>query len=98
MTQSFRDRTAWQAHQIRNWTDRLEAGHHVGRCVRKKRVGIEEVGAAEHVKQHRARRRELGARPGADFGKLVLVEIAESGIEVAGVLLPGRILRQRGER
>ena len=26
------------------------------------------------------------------FGQLVLVEIAESGIEIAGVLLPGRIL------
>src|SRR5262249_21327607 len=96
MTQCSRDRTAWQAHQIRNWADRLAAGHHVGRCGRKKRVSIEEVGPAEHVKQHRARRRELGARPGADFGELVLVEIAENGIEVAGGLLPGRILGQRG--
>src|SRR6476660_1977448 len=98
MTQCFRDRTAWQAHQIRNWADWLEASHHVGRCVRKKRVGIEEVGPAEHVKQYRARRRELGARPGADFGELVLVKIAESGIEVAGMLLPSRVLGQRGER
>jgi hypothetical protein len=31
--------------------------------------------------------------PKLDFGELVLVEIAESGIEVAGVLLSGRILR-----
>ena len=44
------------------------------------------------VKQHWARRRELGARPGADFGELVLVKVAESGIEVAGVLLPGQSL------
>src|SRR5262249_34215091 len=50
------------------------------------------------VKQHRARRRELGARPGVDFGELVLVHIAESEIEVAGVLLPGPNLGQRSER
>ena len=80
-----------QARHVGDAANRLEPGQHV--CVRgggKERVGVEEVRAAEEVEQHRPRVGDVLRRPGADVGKLALVETLPGLIEELGVLLPAR--------
>src|SRR6185295_12126773 len=78
--------------------DRLEAGQHVGRRLRKERVGVEKVRPAEQVEQRRLRRLEMLLRPCGDARRLTLLEGRERGIELARMRAPTRRLRQRSKR
>ena len=60
------DASARQSREIRHRARRLECAQHVGRGLGVERIGVEKIGAAEHVKHGRPRRRQIGLRPGAD--------------------------------
>ena len=92
------DTTPRQFREIGHRTDRLERAQYVGRGLGIKRVRVQEIRTAEHVKHRRPRRSQIGVRPAADFRKLALLKLGERRIEEPGVALPGRILRQRRQR
>ena len=92
------DRGARHVQHVGNLTDRLEPGQDVSGCGRKKGIGIEKIGPAEHVEHRGPARAQLRARPGADFRELGSVERAEGPIEKSGMLQPALIPRERRER
>ena len=89
---------AGQARNTGHFARRLERGKHVSGCLGIESVGIEEVGPREQVEHGGALRRHIGIRPGADFGKLALLEMGEGIVEESGVALPGAVPGQWRQR
>ena len=86
---------------VRNRPDRFGAAQNVSVRIRKERVGVEEIRAAEHV-EHRPvvliGTTEKGRRPRADFHQLSLLELCPRTVELSGVRSPNGIVRVICER
>ena len=92
------DPGARQPRQIGHRARRLQRAQYIGRGIRVERVGVEEVRPREHVEHRRPGRGQIGGRPGADLRQLMLLELAERGVEEFGVALPRGIPGQRRQR
>ena len=92
------DRLMAKTGQLRNFARRLQAGQNVCRSAGKERSRIKKIGTAEHVQHGVMLVGQVLPRECPDFRKRGAVLAREYRIQIAGVLLPRRILGKRLER
>ena len=81
---------------VRNVPHRFRAAENVGGGIREERVGVQEIGAAEHVVHRSAasRLRQISPRPGAHPGDLPLLLSSPCGVHGRGMRRPDAVAFQ----